>query len=162
MLVRMAKCCGPVPGDDIIGFVWGWQNSDQFYMMSWKQSYQGWFGCNGNAGITVKLVEPANGNGGAPTVREIEFTTDEGPRRDTSVEALAKLRPVQEGGTVTFGAQTHPADGNAGLVLCSRERAGQLSKDTAMVVQVLGYGEARVDKGFMPMAVVPAPSPGTR
>ncbi len=43
--------------DDIIGFVWGWQSMDQFYLLSWKQSYQNWFGCNGNPGITVKLVD---------------------------------------------------------------------------------------------------------
>ncbi|NVB43255.1 hypothetical protein G6O69_35855 [Pseudenhygromyxa sp. WMMC2535] len=43
--------------DDVIGFVWGWQNSDQFYLLSWKQTYQNWFGCDGNAGITVKLFD---------------------------------------------------------------------------------------------------------
>ncbi len=74
----------------------------------------------------------------------------------TTAEGLAKLRPVLEGGTVTFGAQTHPADGNAGMVVCSQERAAELSRDPAVKIRILGYGEARVGKGLMPMAVVPA------
>ncbi len=74
----------------------------------------------------------------------------------TTAEGLARLRPMVEGGSVTFGSQTHPADGNAGLVLCTRERAAELSRDPGVTVRLLGYGEARVEKGFMPLAVVPA------
>ncbi len=74
----------------------------------------------------------------------------------TTAEGLAKLRPVLEGGTVTFGAQTHPADGNAGMVVCTERRAAELSRDPAVRIRLLGYGEARVGKGLMPMAVVPA------
>jgi acetyl-CoA acetyltransferase family protein len=80
---------------------------------------------------------------------------DEGVQ-ETTTEGLAKLRPVLEGGTVTFGAQTHPADGNAGLVVCTEEEAAKLSKDPAIKIQILSFGEARVGKGLMPMAVVPA------
>ncbi len=74
----------------------------------------------------------------------------------TTAEGLAKLRPALDGGTVTFGAQTHPADGNAGMVVCSKQRAAELSRDPAVEIRILGYGEARVGKGLMPMAVVPA------
>jgi len=74
----------------------------------------------------------------------------------TTAEGLAGLRPIKEGGTVTFGTQTHPADGNAGIVVCTEERAKRLARDPAVTVRLLGYGEARVRKGFMPMAVVPA------
>ena len=74
----------------------------------------------------------------------------------TTAEGLAKLRPVMDGGTVSFGSQTFPADGNAGLVVCSEKRAAELSRDKNITVQVLGYGEARVDKAMMPKAVVPA------
>ncbi|PRP93385.1 Beta-ketothiolase BktB [Enhygromyxa salina] len=74
----------------------------------------------------------------------------------TTAEGLAKLRPVmREGGTVTFGSQTHPADGNAGLLVCSRERATAWSRDGAPV-RLLSYGQARVEKGYMAKAVVPA------
>jgi Acetyl-CoA acetyltransferase len=75
----------------------------------------------------------------------------------TTAEGLAGLRPVMEGGTVTFGTQTHPADGNAAMLLTSgRDRARALTENGTVDVQLLSYGQARVKKGFMPMAVVPA------
>jgi acetyl-CoA acetyltransferase family protein len=74
----------------------------------------------------------------------------------TTKEGLAGLKPVMPGGTVTFGAQTHPADGNAGMVLCNQGRARELSRDPNIPVRLVAWGEARVEKGFMPKAVVPA------
>jgi acetyl-CoA acetyltransferase family protein len=74
----------------------------------------------------------------------------------TTAEGLAKLRPAVEGGTVTFGTQTYPADGNAGVIVTTREKAAELSKDAAVTVRVVSYGEGRADKGFMAMANVPA------
>jgi len=74
----------------------------------------------------------------------------------TTREGLAALKPVLPNGTVTFGSQTHPADGNAGLVVTSRERARALSRDTAVEVSVVSYGQGRAKKGFMAMATVPA------
>lgn len=74
----------------------------------------------------------------------------------TTKEGLDKLRPVVEGGTVTFGAQTHPADGNAGMIVCTKEHADALSADKGLNAQVLSFGSARVEKGHMPKAVVPA------
>lgn len=74
----------------------------------------------------------------------------------TTRDGLARLEPVMPGGTVTFGSQTHPADGNAGMVLCSEGRARELSRDPKIPVRVVAWGEGRVEKGFMPRAVVPA------
>ncbi len=74
----------------------------------------------------------------------------------TTAEGLAKLKPVQEGGTVTFGTQTHPADGNCGMVVCTREKARQLSRDPKTEIQLASFGEARVKKGYMAQAIVPA------
>lgn len=75
----------------------------------------------------------------------------------TTKDGLAGLRPVLPDGTVTFGAQTHPADGSAAIVLVSsRDRARAMSRAAGIDVQVLSYGQARVKKGFMPMATVPA------
>ena len=74
----------------------------------------------------------------------------------TTAEGLAKLKPVLEGGSVTFGSQTFPADGNAGLIVCSEERARELSRDARLPIQFISYGEARVAKGMMPTATVPA------
>ena len=74
----------------------------------------------------------------------------------TTAEGLAKLRPMVEGGTVTFGSQTHPADANAGFVVCDRDRAKQLSADENVTIRLLSFGDARAEKGMMPEAVVPA------
>ena len=84
-----------------------------------------------------------------------EVAADEGIF-PTEAEGLARLRPVLPDGTVTFGSQTYPADGNAGMVICDAERANELSKDKARTIQVISFGEARVAKGMMPTAVVPA------
>jgi acetyl-CoA acyltransferase len=54
----------------------------------------------------------------------IEFTVDEGPRRDTSIEALAKLRPAfHVAGTVTAGNSSQTSDGASALLVTSRELA---------------------------------------
>ena len=74
----------------------------------------------------------------------------------TTAEGLAKLRPAVEGGTVTFGTQTYPADGNAGLIVTTQERAAELSRDSNITVRIISCGQARADKGFMPAANVPA------
>jgi acetyl-CoA acetyltransferase family protein len=74
----------------------------------------------------------------------------------TSSEGLAKLKTVKPNGTVTFGSQTHPADGNAGMIVTTREIAREVSLDSKIVVELLGFGQARVAKGHMPMAVAPA------
>jgi acetyl-CoA acyltransferase len=64
---------------------------------------------------------------GRPVVRESTFARDEGPRRDTSAEALAKLKPVfKQGGTVTAGNSSQRSDGAAAVVVMERERAEQL------------------------------------
>lgn len=74
----------------------------------------------------------------------------------TTAEGLARLKPVREGGTISFGAQTHPADGNAGAIVTSRERAAELATDAGIEVQILGFGQSRVEKAHMPMAPAPA------
>ncbi|MBX3263647.1 MAG: thiolase family protein, partial [Labilithrix sp.] len=87
--------------------------------------------------------------------KAFELTGDEGVVRSTR-EGLAKLRPVREGGTVTYGGQTHPADGAAGCVVTTEARARELSTDPSVRVRLAGFGQARVDRGFMPEAPVPA------
>ena len=74
----------------------------------------------------------------------------------TSAEGLARLKPVKPNGTVTFGTQTHPADGNAGAIVTTRERAREFSADPKIEIELLGFGQARVEKGYMPMAPAPA------
>jgi len=74
----------------------------------------------------------------------------------TTAEKLAALKPVLPGGTVTYGGQTHPADGNAGMVLTTPDRAADFSRDKSIDVRLVAFGQARVKKAFMPAAPVPA------
>ena len=74
----------------------------------------------------------------------------------TTAGGLARLRPALENGTVTFGTQTYPADGNASIIVTTREKAGELSRDRNIEIQMLSYAEARTKKGFMALAIVPA------
>lgn len=74
----------------------------------------------------------------------------------TTADALARLRPVLPNGTVTFGTQTYPADGNASLIVSTREKARELSRDPNIEIQILSYAEARAKRGFMAMSIVPA------
>jgi len=74
----------------------------------------------------------------------------------TTAEGLAKLKPVKPDGTVTFGGQTHPADGNAGAIVTTRERARAVSLNQAIEIEILSFGMARVEPGYMPMAPAPA------
>ena len=77
--------------------------------------------------LSIKVVDPGTGNGERPNIREIEFTIDEGPRRDTSVEALSKLRPAFHGsGSVTAGNSSQTSDGAAAVVVTSLGRAREL------------------------------------
>jgi acetyl-CoA acetyltransferase family protein len=80
---------------------------------------------------------------------------DEGVIRSTA-EGLAKLAPVMPDGTVTFGAQTHPADGNAAMVVTTPDKARELSRDPNIRIGLLGFGLARTDLAHMPEAPVPA------
>ena len=74
----------------------------------------------------------------------------------TTAEGLARLKPVLEGGTVTYGTQTHPADGNCGIIVTTPEKARELSGDPEIEVQIVSFGEGRAKKGYMAQAIIPA------
>jgi acetyl-CoA acetyltransferase len=71
-------------------------------------------------------------------------------------EGLAPLKAVLAGGCISFGAQTHPADGNAGLIVTTEEKAKELSPNKEITIQVMSYGYARARKAHMAAAVTPA------
>ncbi|MCO5107943.1 MAG: thiolase family protein [Burkholderiaceae bacterium] len=93
----------------------------------------------------------------APNYRKSAGTleADEGVSRSTP-EGLARLEPVAKGGTITFGGQTHPADGNAAIVVTTADRARELSTDPKIAVRLHGFGLARTALAHMPEATVPA------
>ena len=74
----------------------------------------------------------------------------------TTADGLAKLKPVLPEGTVTFGGQTYPADGNAGLIVTTRAKARALSNDPSVEIRLLAFAEGRARPGYMPEANEPA------
>ena len=86
---------------------------------------------------------------------QVQLEGDEGIHA-TTAEGLARLRPVIEGGSVTYGAQTHPADGSAAIVLTTPEQARELSREPAIEIRIRAFGQARVEAGYMPAAPAPA------
>jgi acetyl-CoA acyltransferase len=78
--------------------------------------------------VAVKTGTP-NFSGGDPAEKSSVplFATDEGPRRDTSLETLAKLKPAfHVSGTVTAGNSSQTSDGAAAVVVMSAARAKEL------------------------------------
>lgn len=74
----------------------------------------------------------------------------------TTVDGLQKLKPVMPDGTVSYGTQTHPADGNSGIIVTNRATAKKYTKKKNIEIQVLSYGEGRAKKGYMAKAIIPA------
>jgi acetyl-CoA acyltransferase len=91
--------------------------------------------------LDVKVVTPEG-------EREFTFKRDEGPRPDTSMEALAGLRPVfKEGGTVTAGNSSQMSDGAAGVLIMSRQRAEELGLEP--MARFIAYAAAGVPPEIM-------------
>lgn len=77
--------------------------------------------------VPIKVTSTAVDEKGKTKAVESLFKTDEGPRSDTSLEALAKLKPVFHAeGTITAGNSSQTSDGAAAAVVMSAERAAQL------------------------------------
>jgi acetyl-CoA acetyltransferase len=95
-------------------------------------------------------VEIALGKG-----KLLRVDADEGVH-SYSAAGLAALRPVKEGGVVTFGSQTHPADGCAGAVVTSADQAGAMAGSGGTAVRLLAAGFARAEKSRMPKAATTA------
>lgn len=99
--------------------------------------------------MTLPFSVPKHNFKGEDSVME----GDEGVVISTA-EGLAKLKPVMADGTVTFGGQTHPADGAAGMIVTTSEKARELSKDPSIRVRFKGFGQHRVDLAYMPEAPI--------
>ena len=103
--------------------------------------------------IEVELVTPAEG--GTQRTRTFTFDVDEGPRADTSLEALGRLRPAfKEGGTVTAGNSSQMSDGAAGVVIMSRAKAERLGLEP--LVRFIAFGVAGVPPEIMGIGPIEA------
>ena len=89
--------------------------------------------------------------------REIVFDKDEGPRRDSTAEALAKLKPAfQLNGTITAGNSSQMSDGAAAAIVMSEDRAKQLgAKPLARLVAYATAGCPPEEMGIGPVYAIP-------
>jgi acetyl-CoA C-acetyltransferase len=85
----------------------------------------------------------------------VPFQTDEGPRRDSSIEALARLKPAfKDGGTVTAGNAPGVNDGASALVVMSQERAAKQGR--APLAEIVSYASSGIEPRMVMMAPVEA------
>jgi acetyl-CoA acyltransferase len=100
-------------------------------------------------------VLDSSGNGGKPKTRTLQFSADEGPRKDTSPEALAKLKPAfHAAGTVTAGNSSQMSDGAAAVLVTSREYAD--AHGLKPLARFVAYATAGVAPELFGIGPVPA------
>ncbi|HJX72690.1 MAG TPA: acetyl-CoA C-acyltransferase [Candidatus Deferrimicrobiaceae bacterium] len=107
--------------------------------------------------VPVKTTLYSAKDGGKPVPREIVFEVDEGPRADTTIEALAKLKPAFDAkGTVTAGNASQVSDGAAAAVVVSEKALKSLGAEP--LARFLGFAVAGVAPEIMgigPIEAVP-------
>jgi len=111
---------------------------------------EGRFADDGIVPLNVEIVDDANR-------QRVTFDTDEGPRTDTTLEALAKLRPVFHAkGVVTAGNSSQTSDGAAAVIVMSRRRAEELGLKPLMRFVSFAVGGVPPEiMGMGPVAAVP-------
>ena len=104
--------------------------------------------------VPVSFTTP---NGSKPTRNEIIFKIDEGPRADTTMEALAGLKPAFHAkGTVTAGNSSQTSDGAAAAVVMTAEKAKQLGiKPLVRVISFATAGYLPEEMGLGPVYAIP-------
>ena len=106
--------------------------------------------------VSVEVASTAIQNG-HPATHTARFQKDEGPRADTSLEALAKLKPVfHAAGTVTAGNSSQTSDGAAAAIVMSESKARELGLKP--MARLAGFAVAGVPPEIMgigPVAAIP-------
>ncbi|MGP1386430.1 MAG: thiolase family protein [Thainema sp.] len=106
--------------------------------------------------VPITIRETQRVNGKLETIETI-FDTDEGPRADTNLEALAKLKPVfRADGTVTAGNSSQMSDGAAATLIVSEDMVKQYNlKPMARLIGFAVSGVAPEIMGIGPVAAIP-------
>jgi acetyl-CoA acyltransferase len=107
--------------------------------------------------VPVEVDMTSLNGGGKPSTRKSTFAKDEGPRADTSLEALGKLRAVFHAqGTVTAGNSSQTSDGAAAAIVMSEKRAKELGlKPMARFVSFAVGGVPPELMGIGPIVAIP-------
>jgi acetyl-CoA acyltransferase len=136
----------------------GREEADEFALQSHRKALTAQAAGNFEQEIVpVPVTFTTNGSNSKLTKTEIEFRVDEGPRGDTSREALAKLKPAFHAkGTVTAGNSSQTSDGAAAAVVMSAERASALGiRPMARVISYAYSGCLPEEMGVGPVYAIP-------
>jgi len=134
------------------------EQADQFSLRSHQRALDAIAGCKFKEEIIpLEVIEVSLNGKDKPQTRKIAFDTDEGPRRDTSLEALAKLKPAFHArGAVTAGNSSQMSDGAAAAVVMSAEKAQALgAKPLARFVAFATAGTLPEEMGAGPVYAIP-------
>jgi len=134
------------------------QSQDEFSYQSHQKALAAINNGHFNDEIIAVLAQlPSRAANGRPTSQEVSFDVDEGPRADTTVEALARLKPAfKAGGSVTAGNSSQMSDGAAAALVMSADLAAEIG--ATPLARFVGYAVAGVEPeimGFGPVAAVP-------
>src|SRR5713226_3110871 len=137
------------------------EQADQFSLASHQKALAAIAACKFRdevVPVEVRFTALENGaNGGRPKTTTATFDTDEGPRADTSLDALAKLKPAFHAkGTVTAGNSSQMSDGAAAAVVMSAERARAIgAKPLARFLAFATAGCLPEEMGVGPVFAIP-------
>ena len=129
------------------------ETQDEFALQSNKKAHQAVESGRFDEEIVPLEIEIVTPSG----TKHITFNRDEGPRGDTSLEVLGKLRPAFKlNGTVTAGNSSQMSDGAAGVIIMSKAKADALKlKPIARFISFAAGGVAPDIMGMGPVAAVP-------
>jgi acetyl-CoA acyltransferase len=133
------------------------EQADEFSLNSHKKALNAIKSGNFEDEIVPVPVSFTTPNGSRPKRIDITFKVDEGPRADTTMDALAKLKPAFHArGTVTAGNSSQTSDGAAASVLMSADKARQLGiKPLARFVAFATAGYKPEEMGLGPVYAIP-------
>ncbi|HLJ87019.1 MAG TPA: acetyl-CoA C-acyltransferase [Candidatus Angelobacter sp.] len=133
------------------------QEADEFSLNSHKKAVAAIQAGKFDDEIVSMPVSFTTPNGSKPKRTEIAFKVDEGPRADTSIEALAALKPAFHAkGTVTAGNSSQTSDGAAAAVVMSADKAKQLGiKPLVRFVSFATAGYKPEEMGLGPVYAIP-------
>lgn len=107
--------------------------------------------------VPIKVDQTYVDTNGKKATKSYTVTQDEGPRKDTSLEVLGRLRPVfAEGGTVTAGNSSQMSDGAAFVMVMSERMVKELNIEP--IARLVSYAAAGVEPRIMgigPVAAIP-------
>jgi acetyl-CoA acyltransferase len=133
------------------------EDQDEFSLRSHQNAVRAQLTGNFDDELTPVEVSITTLNGAKPMALKSSFARDEGPRADTSLEALAKLKPVfMADGTVTAGNSSQTSDGAAAALVMSEKKARELGlKPKARFVSFAVAGVPPEIMGIGPVRAIP-------